>query len=343
MFFTIKLNAIKIHTMKKSVCLIVNFGGPRRLEEVYPFLQALLTDRDVVRTRLPGPLHRLLFSRIAKKRAKKVDAEYRSMGGKSPIYEDTEAVAARLREKIKTEVLVFHRYIPATHSSFIKEAATLDAEEIRVFPMFPQFTYATTGSAARWFEENLPAPTVNKMRWIKSYPTHPAYVAAQQGTIRRFLEENELKEEEVALLFSAHGVPQLFMETGDIYQDECESSVEAVMRAFPKAVGKLAYQSKFGPGEWLRPYTEDACEQVKRWSGDRPAVVVVPISFTSDHIETLVEIEQQYLPLIREQGLRALRLPAFNRSEEWIDAIASILKDKILCTNQMLVRKTSYP
>ena len=325
--------------VKKIAYLIVNFGGPRNLEEIYPFLQSLLTDQDVVRTKLPTFLHYFLFTRIAKRRSKRISREYELMGGKSPLYEDTEQVAEELRKKIEGEILTFHRYIPATHPSFIEQIRLLDCDEIKVFPMFPQFTYATTGSIARWFEKKLNSQIVNKIRWIKSYPADPNYIKAQQQVITCFLKRNKLKEEEVALLFSAHGTPKSFMEKGDIYCDECEITFNEVMQAFPKAIGKLSFQSKFGPGEWLRPYTNETCEQVKNWVEERKSVVVVPVSFTSDHLETLVEIEEDYLPVLRERGVKALRVPALNLNEFWIEAIVEILKGKMLSTNEMLIRK----
>jgi len=205
--------------------------------------------------------------------------------------------------------------------------------------MFPQFTYATTGSIARWFSKKLPRSVVNKMRWVKSYPAHPAFVEATQHIIRHFLEEQHLPEEETVLLFSAHGVPKKFIEQGDIYQSECEASYHAVMKAFPKSLGKLAYQSKFGRGEWVRPYTIDVCEKVKAWHEGRPNVVFVPISFTSDHIETLFEMETEYMPVIRDQGLNAYRVPAITLDPKWIQAIAAILQESNFCSNQMLIRR----
>jgi ferrochelatase len=325
--------------MSKTALLLVNFGGPRALSEVEPFLKELLTDQDVVRTQMPKWLHRLLFQRVAKKRSVVISKDYELIGGKSPIYEDTEAVAEELRKRLDYKVITFHRYLGATHNQAIEEIENLECDEIIVFPMFPQFTYATTGSIARLFSDRLSNAALNKMRWIKSYPTHPAFVDLTAAMIRRFLDAKGLNDEETILLFSAHGVPQKFIESGDLYQAEVSASYDRVMRKFPKILGKLCYQSKFGPGEWLKPYTIDLCERVMQWHEGRLHVVFVPISFTSDHIETLFEIEYQYMTVIREQGLEPYRVPAFNRSEEWIEAIISIVSDFNPVTTQMLVRE----
>lgn len=318
--------------------LIVNFGGPRSLSEIEPFLSALLTDRDVVRTNLPQVFNNYLFRRIAKKRAVKVAADYESIGGKSPIYADTEYVAEELRKKLNAPVLTFHRYLPPTHANSLAAIEALDAEEIRVFPMFPQFTYATTGSIARLFKNKLSKKTLDKLKWVKSYPSHSAFITVTQKAIREFLEAHRLKEEDILFFFSAHGLPQEFVDEGDLYAYECRLSYAGVMKGFSKAEGLLAYQSKFGPGEWLRPYTQDVCEQIEKYRKGRETVLFIPISFTSDHIETLFEIEQQYIPIIREQGLFAYRLPALNRRPDWIEAIAEILNQFTPASTSMLIR-----
>lgn len=318
--------------------VLVNFGGPRNLDEVADFLISLLTDQDVIRSQLPFWLHKILFTRIALKRSKKVSHEYRLMGGKSPIYEDTEKMARFLRDTLNLIVLPFHRYLPTTHNAFLEELKTIEAEEILVFPLFPQFTYATSGSIARFFLENLPQALTNKMQWIYSYATHPSYIEAMEMRIRSYLENQNLLEEDVTLLFSAHGVPENFILTGDIYQKECIASFEAIKRHFPKASSILCYQSQFGKGKWLKPSTETTCKEINART-DRKHIVVVPLSFTSDHIETLVEIEKQYLPILVEQGKNAYRCPALNHEPYWQRAICDILRNpSSKLSNHMLIR-----
>jgi protoporphyrin/coproporphyrin ferrochelatase len=307
--------------------LLVNFGGPRNLSEIEPFLTTLLCDPDVI----PSCLPRWFFARIAKKRAKTIVHDYEMIGGSSPIYADTEETARQLSQKLQCPVLTFHRYLPATHEASL--AAIAKAGPLKVLPLFPQFSYATTGSIARFFSR-FPK---DQLRWIKSYPSHPAFINAWQKKIAGFLQEHHLAEQEVAFLFSAHGLPRSFIEDGDIYERECRLSFDAVMQAFPNAIGQLAYQSKFGKGEWLRPYTNEMCENLS-WSQNRRHIVIVPISFTSDHIETLFEIEQQYLPPLRKQHVTALRCPALNLEPYWISALAEIAKSEDLCNNRMLIR-----
>lgn len=311
--------------------VLVNFGGPRFLSEISPFLQELLTDPDVIRTKFPLFFQKWLFRRIAKKRALKVCHDYVQIGGKSPIYFDTEEIGKKL------EAIPFHRYLPATHEQTLAKIESIEAEEISVLPLFPQFCYATTGSIARFFSKRLSKKTVRKLRWIKSYAAHPAFIRSYQRRISDFLLEHDLKHP--ALLFSAHGVPQSFVDEGDPYESECRSSFEKVMEGFPDALGKLSYQSRFGPEEWIKPYTNEVCEEAARWCEGRD-IVIVPITFTSDHIETLFEIEALYLPLIRSQGLKAYRCPALNLEPYWIESLSEILKINPIHTNEMLIRKS---
>ena len=302
--------------------LLVNFGGPRSLAEIPSFLTALLLDRDVIRTAWPYFVHRLFFTRIANKRAKKIEPDYQLIGGKSPIFEDTEALALLIQKESTIETIPFHRYLSATHSQFVDRVKEL--QPTCVLPLFPQFSYATTGSIARWFSLHLPREIVAKIQWIKSYADHPAYVASMQQAIRDFLANEHLQEDEVVLLFSSHGLPRAFIETGDPYERECMRSFQAISRGFPQAHSQLSYQSKFGRGEWLRPYTDELCHAALSWTQKRRHVVFVPLSFTSDHIETLFEIEYLYLPLIRKAGLQAYRMPALNQRPDWIQALVTI-------------------
>lgn len=315
--------------------LIVNFGGPRNQEEIYPFLRELLTDQDVVRSGWPQFWHNLLFSRIAKKRARQIAHDYALIGGASPIHRDTEEVRGWLQKALGAKVLAFHRYLNATHEDFIEEIERLDSEEVGVFPMFPQFSYATTGSVARWFDRHLSRKTVEKMKWVKSYPSHPAFVDATQKGIRNFLQKEGIPLADVFFLFSAHGLPQEFIDAGDPYEEECKKSYEAAMAGFDGVPSLLCYQSKFGKGEWLRPYTEEVSSGILQRNSGKPVVVVVPISFTSDHIETLFEIEHQYLPLIRRSGLQAYRCPAIGLQQGWLQAIPAILNTERVNNNTL--------
>ena len=165
-----------------------------------------------------------------------------------------------------------------------------------------------------------------------------SYIAAFQQTIREALQEEGWSDEETTLLFSPHGLPEKFVAQGDPYAKECELSLRAITAAFPKAGSLLSYQSKFGRGEWLRPYTDELCKEIQAHVRNCKNVLVIPLSFTSDHIETLFEVERLYLPLLRAQGMQARRCPALNRRDDWVDAIVQILQMRKCVTNEELIR-----
>lgn len=322
-----------------SAVLFVNFGGPRSLDEVEPFLCELLCDRELLRTPFPPFFHSWFFQRIARKRAPKVRPDYELIGGKSPIYDMTEALAKRLQKSQQKKVLTFHRYLPSTHRSSLDTIEQCDANEILVFPFFPQFSSATTGSIATFFQKHLSLSSLNKLRWIRSYPTHPFFIQAWKQKISSFLKDNELQQEDCYFLFSAHGIPQSFVKSGDSYEQECQASYEAIRNELPINSSLLCYQSKFGKGEWIKPYTDEVCEKIQSIALNKKAVVFIPLAFTSDHIETLFEIEQLYLPVIRKQGYLALRCSCLNESPLWFEAIKEMLHSEKRVFNRDLVRK----
>lgn len=324
-------------TFKKAYVL-ANFGGPRHLDEIRAFLQALLLDRDVIRTPLPKIVHNKLFKKIAKYRSRKIREDYQMIGGKSPIYEDTEWLANQLEESLNAPVLAFHRYLPSTHANFFEQLRILPCDQIIVFPMFPQFCYATTGSVAKFFSDRLSSHTINKMAWVRSYATHPSYVKSFQKVISTFLASKELSPENTFLLFSAHGIPQKFVNQGDPYQSECESSFQAIGNGFSGYSKLLCYQSKFGPGKWIKPYTSVVTTHMPDYVKKEKKVVVVPLSFTSDHIETLFEIEKLYLPNIEQFNLEAFRCPALNRDELWVKSVVDILNSSSFVPTHQLIR-----
>jgi protoporphyrin/coproporphyrin ferrochelatase len=322
----------------KRAFLLVNFGGPRSLEEIYPFLRCLLTDSDLIRPSLPKPLHRLLFQWIAKKRARTLQSEYEKMGGKSPIFADTERLAELLRPSLKGPLLTFHRYLVNTHASFIEKVKEFKDFEWTIFPLFPQFSFTTTGSIARFFQERLPSAIVKRFHWIRSYANHPLFIQAFVEQIQKQLTHLDWKEEETLLLFSPHGLPIAFVRQGDPYETECESSFHEIAKRFPKAQSILSYQSQFGRQPWLKPSTATISAHIQAHALSRKKVLVIPLSFTSDHIETLVEVEHQYLPLIRKQGFLAERCPALAHQKNWIETIYQIALENNYSKNEELIR-----
>ncbi|MBS0628508.1 MAG: ferrochelatase [Verrucomicrobia bacterium] len=324
------------NTVSKIALVVVNFGGPRNLLEVSDFLEALLTDPDVIRTRLPGFIQRLLFRKIAQKRAPKIAEDYEKIGGGSPIFADTEWMAKTLSEILQIQTLTFHRYLESTHKEFLDSLDKIEADELLIFPLFPQFSYVTTGSIARWFSTEVKKDILHKMRWVSSYSSHEAYIAAFCSLIRGLLKEKSLQE--VTLLFSAHGLPVKYVKEGDPYQQECEASFKARSEQFPEHTAVLAYQSQFGKGQWLTPSTLNICTDPHLFLDPNKPVVFIPLSFSSDHIETLFEIEEQYVKPLKDLGFSAYRCPALGRRLDWVEAAKEIIKEAKIVQNHNLIR-----
>src|SRR5690242_5625884 len=140
----------------KTALVLVNFGGPRSLDEIGSFLTELLTDQDVIRTFFPRFFEKWFFKKVAIARVSKIAKDYELIGGKSPLFQDTEFLAEKLREKTNLPVITFHRYLPATHAEFFDTIRSIEADKLVVMPLYPQFSYSTTGSIARFFDEHLP-------------------------------------------------------------------------------------------------------------------------------------------------------------------------------------------
>ncbi|MFZ4100034.1 MAG: ferrochelatase, partial [Chlamydiia bacterium] len=287
--------------------LLVNFGGPRDLQELGPFMEELLCDQDVIQTKWPAAIHRLLFKRIARKRVARIHEEYERMGGGSPIFGDTERLAMQGSRTLQRPCLTFHRYLPATHQDSLRalEEIADQVDVIDVLPLFPQFSFTTTGSCARWFKRRASCSLLKKLAWVRSYEDHEEFIGAYQEQVARFLATCSHVPEKTILLFSAHGLPVRYVHEGDPYPEQCRRSVKAIADAFPGTTPLLAFQSRFGREEWLRPYTVELAGELRGLYPQHDLVLVIPVAFTSDHLETLVEIEREILPVLREGGFRA--------------------------------------
>jgi ferrochelatase len=309
----------------KTAVLLLQMGGPDSLDAVEPFLLNLFSDRDIIRLG-PAFLQPVLARWIARRRAPKVEAQYEKIGGRSPIRELTSAQASALEEKLGPGFRCF----PAMRywrPSTIEALAAVKKEGISrivALPLYPQYSRATTGSGFNELRRVLALSGADfTLSRIESFHNHPLYIAA----LARTLEEGIgcfPEGEDVTLLFSAHSLPVSFIESGDPYLSQVEETVRLVMERFPGIRHHLAFQSKAGPVKWLEPSTE---ETIVRLAGEGCRnLLVVPVSFVSDHIETLYEIDITYAVLARERGVvNFRRVPSLNTSPLFIDCLADLV------------------
>jgi len=308
--------------------VLLNMGGPDSLSAVRPFLARLFSDKELIR--LPAatvtqPLFAWIVSGI---RARTVRRYYEEIGGGSPIATLTERQRHALEEALARTGGNFRVYVGMRYWYPLARHAALEMKEDAVdraiaLPLYPQYCAATTGSSIndlrRWMKwARCPFPLTE----IRSYPDHPKYVAALSETVASTI--REVDRHGMFLLFSAHGVPKALIDGGDPYQTETERTVAAVMRSFPDLPHGISYQSRAGRAEWLSPDTVDETARLAR-EGVR-TLVVVPVSFVSDHIETLHELDIRLAAHAREAGIQSfLRAPALNDAPAFIAALSDLV------------------
>ncbi|MGL5803847.1 MAG: ferrochelatase [Xenococcaceae cyanobacterium] len=328
--------------------LLLNLGGPDDIEDVRPFLFNLFADPEIIR--LPFPwLQKPLAWMISTLRAKKSQANYSQIGGGSPLRKITEAQGKALQEKLAAigqdaSVYIGMRYWHPFTEEAIAKIKEDKIEKLVILPLYPQFSISTSGSSFRVLEEMWKTdPDLQKVDYtlIPSWYDNQGYLRAMADSIAEKLNEFE-HPDRVEIFFSAHGVPKSYVEeAGDPYQHEIEECTRLIMQTLNRAnEHTLAYQSRVGPVEWLKPYTEDALEEL----GEKGIkdLLVVPISFISEHIETLQEIDIEYKEVAEEAGIEHFqRVPALDTHPIFIDALANLVKDSLnntSCTFAEVIR-----
>ncbi len=253
---------------QKIVVVLMNLGGPDSLAAVRPFLFNLFYDRAILN--LPNPVRYLLAGYISFFRDKKARGIYSLIGGKSPILENTLIQARHLRAALEV-------------------VNALNPSKVVLLPLYPQFSTTTTKSSIEEWQK-IAHQWQSKTVIECCYFNDPDFVKAHQELISPILTE-AMKHGVPRILFSAHGLPQKVIDGGDPYQRQIEASVAAIMQDFDGTDFVICYQSKVGRLKWLTPTTED---ELKKAGSQSTPVVVVPISFVSEHSETLVELDIDY-------------------------------------------------
>lgn len=312
--------------------LLLNLGGPERLEDVGPFLYNLFADPEIIR--LPFPwLQKPLAWLISSLRTRKSQENYKQIGGGSPLRRITEEQAAALRQSLsdrgqEVQVYIGMRYWHPFTEEAIAQIKADGIERLVILPLYPQFSISTSGSSFRLLQrlrERDPDFQKIDCAVVPSWYERSGYLQAMADLIAQEIEKLE-QPEQGHVFFSAHGVPVSYVEeAGDPYQREIEDCTRKIMETLGRSnPWTLAYQSRVGPVEWLQPYTEDALEELAE-KGVKD-LVVVPISFVSEHIETLEEIDIEYREIAEEAGIeRFLRVPALNTHPLFIQDLSDLV------------------
>jgi ferrochelatase len=298
----------------RPAVLLLNFGGPRNLDEVPEFLYEILRDPNTIQLPVPQWAQNLLARRIARRRSHEVSRQYAAIGGASPIVPATQAIRNGLLRALEQAgrplpVYVAQRYLPGDAEQAVTALLADGTDALFVVPLYPHFSYATSGSSFQQVHDLLRAAGwEGPLRALRSYPDAPGLLEALGERLATTLREAGLGPEHTVILCSAHGLPRAYVEQGDPYRLELYRTLDALRQQFPGWRFDLSFQSRVGPAEWLKPYTDETIPALAQQGVHD--LVFVPISFVNDHIETLYEIGVTYFELARAHGITPHRVPA---------------------------------
>jgi protoporphyrin/coproporphyrin ferrochelatase len=318
---------------KKIGVVVFQLGGPDSLEAIEPFLYNLFCDPDIIDFPFARIARQPLAKLISTRRAKHVAHHYAEIGGKSPILEFTrrqaQALENELRRDFDARVVIAMRYWHPFTEEAIASLATFLPAEVVLLPLYPQYSKTTTGSSINeWNRRFHPNDWNPHVRVIPEFYEDAAYLDAVVAAVNDSL--GELEDcADVDIVFSAHSVPVAVIERGDPYQRQIERTVDLVwQRGRWPGRRHICYQSKVGASKWLRPSMHETIRNLAS-AGSRH-VLVVPISFVSDHVETLHEIDIEHREQARSLGIADYRMmPGLNDSPAFIAALAGLVRAQV--------------
>ncbi|MEL7028578.1 MAG: ferrochelatase [Pseudomonadota bacterium] len=314
-------------TNKRVAVVLFNLGGPDSLDAVRPFLFNLFNDGAIISA--PGPLRWCLAQLISRTRASSSQKIYAEMGGASPLLDWTSKQARALEEQlaarnVEAKAFIAMRYWKPLTADAVEAVRAYDPDEIVLLPLYPQFSTTTTGSSlAEWQLRSRKAGLNKPVQVVCCYPEDPSFIKAHANVLEAALTKVDAP---ARILFSAHGLPEQVIEKGDPYQSQVEKTSAAVMaelsarRPDTTFDWSVCYQSRVGPLKWIGPSTD---EEIARAAADKIGILLTPIAFVSEHVETLVELDIEYRQLAEELAAPFyVRAPALGLDEDFIDSLA---------------------
>jgi ferrochelatase len=309
--------------MKKAVVLM-NMGGPNSLDEVKVFLSNMFNDKYIIGA--PQPIRAIIAFLITNLRVKEAKENYSLLGGMSPIVGHTKRLVRRLNKKYDEDYYHVMRYTPPFSNEVVKKLKEKGYSEIIAIPMYPHYSSTTTQSSYEDFFNECIKQGFRKeeIKTVNSYYANENY---NKAIVERIKEQiKDINSKEYILIFSAHGLTQRTIDKGDPYQKHILANVAVTKREL-NSQGiefkdiKVAYQSRLGPVEWIKPYMDKTIEELE---GEN--VLVYPISFTVDNSETECELDIEYRELAEEVGLKDYRVAkAPNHLEYFMKTIKELV------------------
>ena len=315
--------------MRPRVAIVLfNLGGPDRPEAIWPFLRNLFSDPAILR--VPFFVRFILARIIARSRLKLATENYQILGGKSPLLEMTKAQGKAIEDalpELEAKCFLAMRYWHPFSLEAAHAVKTWRPDEIVLLPLYPQYSTTTTGSSlTAWRTAAARAGLAAPTSALCCFPTDPAFIAATQRIIRTAYEAALDPAIPLRILFSAHGLPDSIVRDGDPYQYQIGQTVAAVIETWGRndLDWTICYQSRATPVKWIEPSTE---AEIVRAGQENKAVLVVPIAFTAEHSETLVELDVEYQELAHRVGVPGyFRVPTQLIDPGFINALAGLTR-----------------
>ena len=315
---------------RRIAVVLLNLGGPDSLKAVRPFLFNLFRDPAIIQ--LPAAARYPLAALIATTRNKPAQANYALMGGRSPLLPESEAQARALEAELKrrrpdveARAFVAMRYWKPFAADTARAVAAFVPDEIVLLPLYPQYSTTTTASSAADWAKAYAGP--GRTHTVCCYPTDPGLVDAHVAEIEKVWNAAG-RPEAIRLLFSAHGLPQQVVDGGDPYEAQIRATAAAIAARLPDLPDwQVSFQSRVGRLKWLEPSTETA---IRAAAAEAKGVLVSPIAFVSEHVETLVELDHEYADLARSLGMtRYLRARTPGVAESFVGTLAQAALDAL--------------
>ena len=315
----------------KTAVVLFNLGGPDSLDAIEPFLFNLFCDPDIFNL----PFGQKLFAKvISSRRAPKIVEEYKLIGGKSPINMWTEVQRQMLEKFLRLyeknlDVHIAMRYWNPLTKTTVSKIEDGNYDRIILLPLYPHYSITTTGSSFNEWNRHYRGDKKNLI-YINNYPTNAKYIAA----LNQRIDETLLRfpanlQNKVQLVFSAHGTPVSLVKKGDPYSIQIKQTIDAVMKARNNShAHHLCYQSKVGPLKWLEPSTNKMIEELS--AKGKKNLLIIPISFVSDHVETLFELDIEYRHVADKCGIdNYIVMKGLNDSPIFVEALTELVKQEL--------------
>ncbi len=312
---------------EKTGVILLNMGGPEKPADVAPFLFNLFSDREIIRLG-PAILQKPIAWFIARRRAPKSLKTYAKIGGGSPLIKITQEQALALEQSLKSEgdftVVSAMRYWQPTAAQALNSLAQKGIKKIIALPLYPHFSCATSGSSIGDLKRALvKSKTTFELREIHGWPDNPLYIQCFADNINKGIAG--FGTNNVEIIYSAHSLPVSFIDEGDPYLTDLKISISKIEEITEKK-GRLCFQSRSGPVEWLAPSTPEMLDKLADEGCKN--ILMVPISFVSDHVETLYEINMLYRDLAQAKGMQSRPCESLNTNPLFIEALKDLVLTK---------------